>query len=200
MTRCNTNDVRIRLGNWMRQYRMMYGLSQRDLADLSNVDVGRIQKYETGWLPSGVALFKQIADAMGVTMDTLYGPLDSKDIASANSDSLKQLAKRAHTIAKSKGWWNDYDSAPPKYKPYIVATKIALIGTEVSEMLEAARKNMFREEVVSGKPEGVPSEASDILIRLLDLCEKIGIDINGSTTHKMDYNETRPIKHGNKAF
>lgn len=189
-----------KLGAWIRQFRHIHGMTQIKFAEYSGVSQSKIRGYENGCLPSGFIITKKLADAMRISTDTLYGSLDSDTVEHANSDSLRALSKRAHSIAKSKDWWVDYDQAPQKYKPYIIATKIALIGSEVSEMLEAARRNMFGEETVNGKPEGVPPEGADVLIRLLDLFEKLGIDISGATLRKIKYNETRPIKHGNKVF
>lgn len=46
------------------------------------------------------------------------------------------------------------------------------------------------------KPEGVPSELADILIRVLDACGAYGIDIDGVVREKIRYNATREILHG----
>jgi NTP pyrophosphatase (non-canonical NTP hydrolase) len=50
------------------------------------------------------------------------------------------------------------------------------------------------------KPEGVPIELADCLIRILDYCGQWGIDIDMAIEEKMVYNRNRPYKHGNKAF
>jgi NTP pyrophosphatase (non-canonical NTP hydrolase) len=46
------------------------------------------------------------------------------------------------------------------------------------------------------KPEGVPSEFADIIIRVLDACGAYGIDIEEAVQLKMEYNRTRPFKNG----
>lgn len=46
------------------------------------------------------------------------------------------------------------------------------------------------------KPEGLPSELADIVIRVADLCYTEGIDLEGIIREKMAYNATRPHKHG----
>ena len=48
------------------------------------------------------------------------------------------------------------------------------------------------------KPEGIPSELADIIIRVLDICAYHGIDIAHAISDKMAYNETRPYRHGDK--
>lgn len=50
-----------------------------------------------------------------------------------------------------------------------------------------------------GKPEGIPAEAADILIRLLDWCGSEGIDLQAAVLEKLDYNATRAHMHGKNA-
>jgi len=49
-----------------------------------------------------------------------------------------------------------------------------------------------------GKPEGVPSELADILVRLIDTASRYSIDLAEEFMRKMRYNETRGYKHGGK--
>lgn len=48
----------------------------------------------------------------------------------------------------------------------------------------------------SKKPEGVAVELADAVIRIADLCGHMGIDLEAAIAMKMEYNETRPFKHG----
>lgn len=48
------------------------------------------------------------------------------------------------------------------------------------------------------KPEGVGSEAADLLIRLLDVAERYEIDLEWEVTRKLAYNRTREHRHGGK--
>lgn len=48
------------------------------------------------------------------------------------------------------------------------------------------------------KPEGIPAELADIIIRVGDAAEQYGIDLNQEVILKMAYNSTRPFKHGGK--
>jgi NTP pyrophosphatase (non-canonical NTP hydrolase) len=69
----------------------------------------------------------------------------------------------------------------------------------VSEVLESYRDGVM-ETVISesGKPEGVPSELADVVIRGLDLCGHLGIDLESAIELKHRYNQSRPFRHGNK--
>lgn len=48
------------------------------------------------------------------------------------------------------------------------------------------------------KPEGIPSELADIVIRVCDICGFYEIDLEAIIKEKMEYNETRPSMHGGK--
>ena len=48
------------------------------------------------------------------------------------------------------------------------------------------------------KPEGFVVEIADAVIRLLDLSAGLGIDIDAHVCYKLEYNATRPYKHGKK--
>ena len=50
----------------------------------------------------------------------------------------------------------------------------------------------------SGKPEGIPTELADVIIRVLDYCGYAGIDIDAAISQKHEYNKSRPYRHGGK--
>lgn len=131
-------------------------------------------------------------------------------------DAMEKLQTRAHQNSVKHGFWDgpDNDNIP---------TKLCLIHSEVSEWLEAFRKDpkapcekIMPEQRVNEKfiiPAQVvgiidsggvrpitkeEEEAADVFIRLLDLCEKRGIDLARVTLAKMAYNETRDFRHGGK--
>lgn len=51
-----------------------------------------------------------------------------------------------------------------------------------------------------GKPVGFPSEIADTLIRLLDLCGRLGLNPDAIVAEKMRYNWTRKERHGGKSL
>lgn len=50
------------------------------------------------------------------------------------------------------------------------------------------------------KPEGIPSELADIIIRVLDTCGAWGVDIDTAVRTKLEFNRSRPYRHGGKAL
>ena len=108
------------------------------------------------------------------------------------AETIRFWMAKAHEVAVSKGWWDGGDRN--------VAEQIALFHSELSEALEEWRRGRPLTEVriEDGKPEGFPIELADALIRIFDTCETYGIDLEGAVRTKMEYNATRPYRHGGK--
>lgn len=111
-------------------------------------------------------------------------------------NSIKTLVDRAHRNAVNKGFYREpYEHEKEEHPKKVhisgsAAACLALIHSEVSEALEALRKqnsDNFEEELV------------DILIRVFDLAGWYELDLENRIIEKMILNESRPPKHG-KAF
>lgn len=80
------------------------------------------------------------------------------------------------------------------------AEYLALIHSEVSEVLEEFRSGHTAGEIYyrysDGKPEGVPIELADIVIRCFDMAYVFGIDLEAAILEKHAFNKTRPYLHG----
>ena len=108
--------------------------------------------------------------------------------------TLDQWVNYCHHLSVAAGWW---DRPTDSFGNGLVlsqdhelyATKIALIHSEVSEMLEGLRKGHADDHLPDRSMEEV--EAADIFIRLMDYCGARDFDLAGAVREKLEYNLTR---------
>ena len=61
-------------------------------------------------------------------------------------------------------------------------------------------RDAMNETIYANKPEGVPSELADVVIRIGDICGYFGIDLEAAILEKLEYNKSRSYRHGNKVL
>lgn len=114
---------------------------------------------------------------------------------------ISQIANRVHEMAKDKGWWDHLaDVAPQDLDPRDIADKLLLIHSEISEAAEEIREGRWAVWYKPGreKPEGFSVEIADAMIRAMDLCKFLGVDLVAAMRLKIAYNATREHLHGGK--
>lgn len=106
--------------------------------------------------------------------------------------------------SKGNGWWKGFPeklpASPGSDVINYIGTKLLLIHSEVSEAAEALRDGKIKMWIdpSNHKPEGVESELADTVIRIFDLAAALNMDLGNAIAVKMDYNRTRPHRHGDK--
>lgn len=119
---------------------------------------------------------------------------------------IRELQRRIHRNAIDKGFYKH---------PHNFGNDLMLVVSELGEAIEAHRQNdwcdmeaynelmvnetysfetCFKREI----KDTVNDEIADAVIRLMDMCEFYGIDLQKHIELKMEYNKTRPILHDKK--
>jgi NTP pyrophosphatase (non-canonical NTP hydrolase) len=98
------------------------------------------------------------------------------------------LSMKLHEVAVEKGFW------PKNIDDIFIAKQCMMIVSEVTETMEAIRKDKGEEEITK--------EVADILIRTLDLYAGLveagytRLSLDYALEEKTQFNKTRPEKHG----
>lgn len=125
------------------------------------------------------------------------------------------MDKEVYQANKAKGFWKYREETPElirKYFPEDIAEEfaiavekaynaqaIALMHSELSEALEADRKDLMDDKLTHRK--GLEVELADAVIRIMDFSQGKDLDVGGAVIEKLDYNKTRPYLHGeNKKY
>lgn len=127
--------------------------------------------------------------------------------------NLNILRNICHKMAVEKGWWDDVvstiqleagaisditleDSEVDQLVSIKKGSSIALMHSELSECLEAIRKDLPSDHLHGRSME--EEELADVIIRIMDYCGRYDIDIGEVMMEKIAYNAERSRRHGGK--
>jgi len=121
----------------------------------------------------------------------LEGPDELKARAELFSETWSYFEKEVFRVNRLKGL----------IKPGVernAGEMIALMHSELSECLEALRHGNKKSQVIDMTH--AEEELADVLTRLMDFCFNRGFNLPKAFMLKMQYNKTRPYRHGGKRF
>ena len=110
----------------------------------------------------------------------------------------RDLQFECHNASRNAGWWVDPTTGAnlrfeinsnSRFGKALIAEKLALIHSEVSEALEGHRKDLMDEKLRHRK--AIEVELADALIRIFDLGGALSLDLGGAIVEKLAYNATR---------
>ena len=122
--------------------------------------------------------------------------------------TIKEIMETAHKTSVEKGFYAN---------PKTAAECLLLIHSEISEATEELRDGHGPREIyyaesvppegyitdkqrITMKPEGVPVELADAIIRICDMADYYNMDLEFALQEKLEYNKYRPYKHGGRMF
>ncbi len=119
------------------------------------------------------------------------------------------LMNAAHQASATAGWWGKPDDTATqhdlvglpedvqlvrlgdtRFAKALVAQKLCLVHSEVSEAMEGHRKGL-PDDKLPHRPM-IEVELADAVIRICDLAGALGLDLGGAIAEKMAFNAQRP--------
>ena len=116
--------------------------------------------------------------------------------------TLDEIADEVHKLAIKNGW-----HLPGESDDHFIERACNNLHNEISELHEAYRNNNLYgpcdksgklKEAGLGPLTCIEEEYADIIIRALDNCKRLKIDILRAVNIKHEFNQTRPYRHGGK--
>ena len=120
------------------------------------------------------AVYEPVSVDLKQTLDALV------PLTGIRQATVKELQTAIYLVNQANGWFEDD-------RPF--SADIALLHSEVSEAYEGFRNN---------DTANAHEELADVFIRLLDTCERHGVDLVAETISKIHKNAQRGYRHGGK--
>lgn len=127
---------------------------------------------------------------------------------------IAELVHKCHGASSAAGWWTDLETGADlreelrsntRLGKALLAEKLCLIHSEVSEAMEGARKNLMDDKLPQYSM--LITELADAVIRIADLVGVFDEDLGEIVLAKIAFNANRPdhkienrMAEGGKAF
>lgn len=142
-------------------------------------------------LPKAETTHRALADVRGSIQLARQVFAVNQELEGPRKLTIQEMQEQAHRTTKAKGFWEVDRPLTEVDALRLLSQKLALVHSEVSEALEALRQedqsdNNFGEEL------------ADVLIRVGDLAEFAGVDLDAQVSAKLKKNDARPNKHSKR--
>lgn len=123
--------------------------------------------------------------------------MDYSDQTIADAGNI--IVAQCHGASERAGWWKDPKTGQDlkaecrlgtRFGKALVAEKLALVHSEISEGLEGHRKGLPDDKLPHRPMLAV--ELADAVIRIGDLAGALGLDLGGAIAEKLAFNMHRP--------
>ena len=142
---------------------------------------------------------------------------DIKEITDADKlgfiAGIRAVSGWSHSINRHNGFWEPLEELHKLAAVHdavhgrgvaetalvqIILGRIDLVHSELSEATEAVRKHPVR-AWSSTEKDSLVSEMAGTVVRIMDLCEWLGLPLGEAVIAEVNRNSTRGHMHGNKA-
>ena len=125
-------------------------------------------------------------------------------------EHINEVARAVHELARAKGWYDGNSpsgTAPQAEESAFIERACKNLHDEVSELHEAWRNGNLHEPCDKSekmKEAGIApiscleDELADIIIRVMDNAQFLGVDLGSAVLRKHQFNATRGHRHGGK--
>ena len=122
-------------------------------------------------------------------------------------ESVEQIQAWAHAVNRKNGFWiardqlqllGENNGLGRQMMIQLALANVALIHSEPSEAVEAIRKQ-DPSTWASVEKDTLVSELAGTVVRIMDLCQALGLPLGGAIVAEITRNESRGYMHGGKA-
>ena len=101
------------------------------------------------------------------------------------------MTLHVHNIAIEKGFWDTDEQGH-------LGAKIALMHSELSELLDVVRKDTSLKSDKLPNVLAVAEELADVVIRVMDFAGRLTIPLGDAIVEKVRFNAGREFRHGKR--
>ena len=102
-------------------------------------------------------------------------------------EQINKMVEEIHNNNVKAGWWTDLKTGQKAERN--VGELLMLVVSEVAEAMEGARKNL-PDDKLPHRPM-IEVELADAVIRIMDMCGGLGLDLGGAMEEKIAFNQSR---------